>query len=418
MSSDNAQSDRDEPLEGELIDRQSYEISKISNDVDIQVSTARAYPRSIKAFQKKALSYATLDVETAESCFYVLTRQDNQKGGKGGKGSEKAIKGPSVRLAEIVAAAWGNVKFQATVIDIGQKFVTARGSCWDLENNVMVSIDVQRRITNKYGVRYKDDMIGVTANAACSIALRNAIFKAVPMAMVKPIYDAARKTAVGDQKTLTERRTRMVDQFKKMGVNLEQVLSKVSKPSLEDFDLDDLEQMIGLFTALRDGETTIEDAFPHDDESKPVEHASKSEALAAKFANGGNGHSTEEKEPVAKKEAATNETKTVDAEIVKPETETTAAKGKKVAKESTAKISKMAECLAYLRSVNLESVEANPEGTWVEFVLADGKRLILTEELPKILRDGIWFVDVTEDDAPLQTKYIVEQAIKKAKKPE
>ena len=48
---------------------------------------------------------ATIDAEVAGSCFYKLSR--------GGK----TIEGPSVRLAEIVASAWGNLKFGARIID-------------------------------------------------------------------------------------------------------------------------------------------------------------------------------------------------------------------------------------------------------------------------------------------------------------
>ncbi len=62
-------------------------------EIDIQIRTARAYPRSIKQFLNLALEMATLDVETAERCFYALPR-----GGKS-RGSSKTTGGSSRRRA-------------------------------------------------------------------------------------------------------------------------------------------------------------------------------------------------------------------------------------------------------------------------------------------------------------------------------
>src|SRR5678816_4803120 len=87
------------------------------------------------------------------------------------------IVGPSVRFAEVVASSWGNIRSGARIIDIDDKFITAQGQCFDLEKNICVQVEVKRRITKKDGKRYDDDMIGVTGNAACSISLRNAVFK-------------------------------------------------------------------------------------------------------------------------------------------------------------------------------------------------------------------------------------------------
>ena len=128
-------------------------------DVDIQIATARQYPRNITAFKRQAMDMATLDDETAASCFYCLPR--------GGK----KIMGPSARLAEIVASAWGNMRAQSKVVEVNDKEVVAEGACWDLEKNVLISVQVRRRITDSKGIRFNDDMIVVTGNAASSIAL-------------------------------------------------------------------------------------------------------------------------------------------------------------------------------------------------------------------------------------------------------
>ena len=219
------------------------------SEIDIQISTAKRYPRSILKFKNEALSMATLDEETASSCFYALKRD------------AKLIEGPSIRLAEIIGSAWGNLRYGARIIETGDRFVTAQGVCHDLEKNICANVEVRRRITTKEGRRYSDDMIGVTCNAACSVALRNAIFKVVPMAYAKDIYEKAKTVAVGDTQTLSKRRDQMVTHFAKSGVSLEMILTLLEKKGLEDIGLEELATLKGIATAIKDGETTIDQAF-------------------------------------------------------------------------------------------------------------------------------------------------------------
>ena len=219
-------------------------------EVSIMISTAKRYPRSIATFQRRVLDLATLDEETAAACFYSMPR--------GGK----PIEGPSVRFAEIVASAWGNLHYGARDIGADEKWVHAQGVAWDLESNNRVFIEVGRRITDKYGRRYNDDMVGVTAQAAISIALRNVVFRVVPFALVKKAYDEARLTAIGKALSMEQRRVKAVEMFGKMGVGLDRILAALERKGIEDLTTEDLIELRGLFTAIKDGQVTIEEAFP------------------------------------------------------------------------------------------------------------------------------------------------------------
>ncbi len=219
-------------------------------EVDMQVATAKKYPRSIKKFQQDAMSMATIDEETASSCYYKLPR------------AGKDIEGPSVRLAEIVVNAWGNLRAETRVIDESEKWVTSQAMCWDLERNVAIRTEVRRRITGKNGRRYSDDMIGVTANAAASVALRNAIFKVVPFTYVKAVYDKCKQVAKGDIATLTEKRSKWMNYFHKFGIVDEQILTALGKASVEDVGLDDVERLIGWYNAIQEKTAQIDDVFP------------------------------------------------------------------------------------------------------------------------------------------------------------
>jgi hypothetical protein len=222
----------------------------VKSEVEAQIEAAHRYPRNIKAFMNEAITLATLTQEVAESCIYSLPR------------AGKMITGPSVRLAEICASAYGNLHIAARVIGAEEREVVAQGVAWDTQKNLRIAIENKRRITDKNGKRFQDDMIIVTGNAAASIALRNAIFRVIPRSYVIPIYEKARAVAVGSAQTLEARRTQVVERLGKIGVSQERVLARLERPGVVDIDLDDLEILIGLGTAIKNGEVPIDEAFP------------------------------------------------------------------------------------------------------------------------------------------------------------
>ncbi len=223
-------------------------------EIDIQVATARRFPRSITKFMQTAQEMATLTPEIAASCIYALPRKEN--------GKQKNIEGPSARLAEICASAWGNLRAEGKVVGHDDEYVTARGTAWDVQSNVAIAYEVKRRITSSDGRRYSADMIGVTGNAGASIALRNAILKVVPTPFWKPIYLACRKVVAGDARTFASRRDNMLHEFAVMGVTEERLCAAIEVKGKADITLEHMATLAGFFTALKDGEITIEDAFP------------------------------------------------------------------------------------------------------------------------------------------------------------
>ena len=219
-------------------------------EIDMQIRTARAFPRSIKAFMEDAASMACLNEEVATACLYALPR------------AGKTIEGPSARLAEICASAWGNCRAGARVIAEEDRFVVANGGFYDLERNVAVAFEVRRRITDRNNRRYDDDMIAMTGNAACSIALRNAVFKGIPKAFWGPVYEAARETARGKHVPLEMRRQTMLAYYAEMGVAVERILAAVGKPSIHDLGEGDILTLRAAAQAIKEQELTVDSAFP------------------------------------------------------------------------------------------------------------------------------------------------------------
>src|SRR5262245_23164569 len=164
-------------------------------ELDTQIATAKAHPRSITREIDNILSPATLDQQTAAENVFALPR--------GGK----PIRGPSVRLAEIIYQQWGNCRVDARVISIDRehKIITAEGTFHDLETNAATRAVIQRRISDKHGRLYSDDMIVTTGNAACAIAKRNAMLSGVPKPVSRRAHHASEQVGPRDLTTLDTR---------------------------------------------------------------------------------------------------------------------------------------------------------------------------------------------------------------------
>lgn len=227
------------------------------SEINQQIATAHEFPRSVKVFLQELETMATLNEAVADECIYAIPRDG------------KMIEGPSVRFAELVVHSWGNSRAGARVVAEGKDTLTAQGVFHDLEKNVAITYEVQRRITDKHGRRYKPDMIATTANAACAIALRNAVFKGVPKAFWSEIFEKTRKVAMGDAKTLATRRADMLAFLRKFGATDEGVCKAIGVRGVEDIDLEKLVQLKGMAQALKDGESTVEEMFPAPVADKP-----------------------------------------------------------------------------------------------------------------------------------------------------
>jgi hypothetical protein len=234
----------------EIILQQPDALSLITKaEIDVQISTAKAFPRSLKMFIDRAMSMATFNEDIAASCSYSMPR------------AGKALEGKSVRLAEIICAAYGNIRSGARVIANDGKTVTAQGICHDLETNNCVTVEVKRRITDKNGKTFSEDMQVVTGNAACAIAFRNAVFKVIPSALSDEVYESAKEVARGSAETLVKRRDKAIEYFRGIGVKDAQICAVLEIKKIEDVDLDKLQTLTGFRSAIKNGEATAKEIF-------------------------------------------------------------------------------------------------------------------------------------------------------------
>ena len=271
------------------METQDFEVTVISEDVatieasqraeyDVQIATAKKYPRSLSRTREKALEIITMDKATAEQCRYALPR--------GGK----TISGPSVHLARIIIQQYGNVRAEARVKQITDKHIISEAICFDLETNYAIKVEVRRSIMenekawdqkqNKFirtgrMVRMNDDMITMTGNAANSIAFRNAVFNVVPKGVTDVCYNAAIAVITGDisdELKLVKRRSEILDKMKaSYNVTDEQILSALGLRSVNQIKTEQIADLVSLGQAIKDGDTTVEQVFNLSDQKTSEE---------------------------------------------------------------------------------------------------------------------------------------------------
>lgn len=251
--------------DGSIIDNDTGEVLKaieptgglqpvVTAEINQAVATAHMYPRRRdKEIINEIVGRATLDEEIASECNYSLKR--------GGK----QITGPSIRFAEIVRASYGNIRVAARFValdlaDPERAAVIVEAVALDLESNSSEIIPVRRSImTSAAGGRkpsiYSADMINMTMNAGCSIARRNAILAVAPKALWIGPYQRVIKVLQGDADTLVERRAKMIEAFKGLGVAPEVLFAALEVKDASDIRVDHMPIMVGMMTAIKDGET-------------------------------------------------------------------------------------------------------------------------------------------------------------------
>jgi hypothetical protein len=270
---------------------------------------AQMTPRSITRFLERATEMVTANEDVAAGCNYSVPR------------AGKRIPGPSVRLAEIAASTWGNISVE--VEDAGQdgKFVYAKGKVLDLETLTGLSVEVSRRITDKNGRQYSDDMIQTTKAAARSFAYREAVFKVVPKAYINQLHAAAIAVTTGGVKSIAERRDIAMKLLAQFGVTDERVFAMLGIEGIDEMGEDELVALRSEVQRIREREVTPEEAFPElppEGVMKPGA-AGMAERIKAQKAQKG------KKKPEAAPEAPSETEAAGDAEI--PEADQDSAQG-------------------------------------------------------------------------------------------
>jgi hypothetical protein len=235
-------------------------------EYEIQIATAKRFPRDLTRVKNNCIAIVTMDNETAESCRFSIPSPG------------KIISGKSVHLARIIAQQYGNILIESRVKQITDKQILSEAVCFDFETNYACRIEVRRSIlqypANKSGIpmRMSDDMITVIGNACNAIALRNAIFNVIPAGISDAAYKAALQVITGDlsdEKMLIAAREKVVKDFKvHYGIDENRLLRTIGLTSVSQVRIEQIADLKGMIQSLKDGDATIEGMFPKTGEEK------------------------------------------------------------------------------------------------------------------------------------------------------
>ncbi len=238
-----------ETTELEVVEPSSLEIINKS-EIDCQIATAHKFPRSLAAFQSRAIDMVSLDKETAESCVYSRP-----------VGGGKYAEGESVRLAEIVSATYGNIRIAARIVEQSERMVKCQGVAHDLESNTLVTSECIESTIKKNGDPYDERMRIVVAKACLSKARRDATFQVIPKALCKKLVEKAKDVMNGGA-SLEDRRNGAYKWIQSLKISNERVFGSLKVDGVEDIGEKHLVTLTGLKTAIKDKEITLDEAFP------------------------------------------------------------------------------------------------------------------------------------------------------------
>ena len=247
----------------------AIEASRAIAEAQGKLVIAKRFPRDEVQSYAKAMEACQRPTMAAKA-FYSFPR--------GGQ----TVEGPTIRFAEELARCWGNIDYGIKELsqDCGKSEMQAYA--WDLETNAQ---SVQN-FTNPHKREQGKKMVTLTsqrdiyennANMATR-RLRSRILAILPAWFVEDAIAECKKTLAGQNDTpLIDRVKKMVVQFAKLGVTQE-MIEKRLKRKVDTMTSDDFVEYVGIYNAVKGGESKIADWFDAQKEASDLTEALKGEA--------------------------------------------------------------------------------------------------------------------------------------------
>lgn len=231
--------------------------------VDIEQSRAVAEAQGklliAKRFPRDAA--AAFDKVMASCSRPSLAAQATYSYPKGGQ----TISGPSIRLAEELARAWGNLDFGIRELSQRDGQSEMQAYAWDLETNVISTqnFSVKHERHTSSGVkRLTDprDIYEMTANQA-GRRLRARILAILPPDLVEAALDRCRATLVAAANPTDKKKVNgLLKAFERFGVTLSHIETRLGH-SIEAITSEELADLIDIGNSLKDNMSSATDWF-------------------------------------------------------------------------------------------------------------------------------------------------------------
>ena len=246
----------------------AIEASRAIAEAQGKLVIAKRFPRDEVQSYAKAMEACQRPTMAAKA-FYSFPR--------GGQ----TVEGPTIRFAEELARCWGNIDYGIKELSQDDGKSEMQAYAWDLETNAQ---SVQN-FTNPHQREQGKKMVTLTsqrdiyennANMATR-RLRSRILAILPAWFVEDAIAECKKTLAGQNDTpLIDRVKKMVVQFAKLGVTQE-MIEKRLKRKIDTMTSDDFVEYVGIYNAVKGGESKIADWFDAQKEANELTEALKGE---------------------------------------------------------------------------------------------------------------------------------------------
>jgi hypothetical protein len=220
----------------------------------------QAYNRVAQACQRKGI---------AEKAFYSY----NRGGG--------TVSGPTIRFAEGLARCWGNIDYGIKELSQDEGKSEMQAYAWDLETNAQSVQNFTNPHIREVGGKAKiltsqRDIYEINANMGAR-RLRSRILAILPTDLVDMAINECKKTLAGNNdEPLIDRVKKMVVAFGKIGVTQEQIENRLGR-KVDTMTVDDFTDYIGIYNAIKQGESKIAEWFEAEKVASDLTDALKGE---------------------------------------------------------------------------------------------------------------------------------------------
>jgi len=226
--------------------------SRQTQEVQGAIIMAKRFPRDVRAAEQRIIAGCARP-KLAAQARYTYPRGGTQ------------VMGPSIRLAEHIAQNWGNLDFGLVELEQRDGESQMMAYCWDLETNTrQVKIFTVKHERKAHGKIVKlDDPRDVYEMASNQGArrLRACILGVVPGDIVEAAEEACEATlANAGGAPIKSRVKEIIRAFAKFGVTESQIAARIGH-HIDAIGEQEIVQLRGIYTSLKDGMATAEDYF-------------------------------------------------------------------------------------------------------------------------------------------------------------
>lgn len=233
----------------------AIELSRAEAEVKAAVFVAKQDPRNREAAQAE-MRFACSQLAIAEKAFFSYPK------------AGQTVTGPSVHLARELALIWGNIQHGTMELSrdtaLGQSEILAYA--WDLERNsrssqIFIAPHIRDTRSGKKNLTDLRDVYENNANLGAR-RLREAIYAVLPDYYTAEAIAICQQTlAKGNGASIEDRIEQEIARYKRVGVSVKQLETKVGLPEKE-WGEQDVAKLGTIFRSVERGEMTRDEAFP------------------------------------------------------------------------------------------------------------------------------------------------------------